>query len=407
LYIGAKKKKRFKPFAIDLEKEIERRLAEDQDKAAPPKMTLKSATLAAQWLKDNPPKVLDEDLGYLQDKILSLRTKLEAARQAEPKAKWCGYLPYLRLYEAIFCNEETMSAFHHRHDAMTRLQLDARNSAQRDPTPYEVIAQKFNDTAFNPVSEICPWHYHFEAQHDLSWETVNVSPITSQQVRERLTDVCGKLTRMNKNFCQSGRGEFDRVETPADEGVEHQSSTEANFQGENPSHVLYFWFIAKKHNLLGSACGNLVSGTGASSQHVASVYHRPKSSRLSTGTDADTENWAQLATMVNQTNNLICINGLRHQIESAERSRDEKRKSVMEYRLMSIPPREKEALKDRDDIVQQLKSEITKIEAKLADLNEQLEDAVKEQKSLAGRKRTRPPEFVNLNVSDSTSDESM
>ena len=52
--------------------------------------------------------------------------------------------------------------FLRRADARTRLELDARNSPDvRPPTVFELLADKWNDSAFNPVAAVSDCHEDF------------------------------------------------------------------------------------------------------------------------------------------------------------------------------------------------------------------------------------------------------
>eukprot|EP00978_Attheya_sp_CCMP212_P046550 scaffold398330_cov24-Attheya_sp.AAC.1 len=49
--------------------------------------------------------------------------------------------------------------------------LDARNSSSRPPTFYEIVAEKFNDSAFNPTTEALPnLHEYFANPIELKFE---------------------------------------------------------------------------------------------------------------------------------------------------------------------------------------------------------------------------------------------
>jgi hypothetical protein len=55
-------------------------------------------------------------------------------------------------------------AYLHRGDAMSRTQLDARNSEVRESTVYEMISDKWNDEAFNPTVPVSSVHEDFKRE---------------------------------------------------------------------------------------------------------------------------------------------------------------------------------------------------------------------------------------------------
>ncbi len=85
------------------------------------------------------------------------------ARQAG--GQWRGPVPYLRL---ILCLTEDAikAAFLRRADARSCLEADARNSTVRPPTAFELIANKWNDKDYNPVTAVSDCHEDFAAPID-------------------------------------------------------------------------------------------------------------------------------------------------------------------------------------------------------------------------------------------------
>ena len=135
-----------------------------------------------EWLNANPVKDLDcKD--FLIWETLRVTCILEAAIQekdTEASASclgvWSGPKPYLRLVHCII-DDSIRSHYLHRDAVMTRSQLDSRNSEYCEPTPYERIANKWNDRSFNPMTFVSAWlsseffvsYQHWAWQCEAAW----------------------------------------------------------------------------------------------------------------------------------------------------------------------------------------------------------------------------------------------
>jgi hypothetical protein len=71
-------------------------------------------------------------------------------------------------------DERIRTAFLHRRDALSRTQLNARNSADvQQSTVYEMLVEKLNDPTFNPILPSSVVHEDYQQSTDCSYETVN------------------------------------------------------------------------------------------------------------------------------------------------------------------------------------------------------------------------------------------
>ena len=204
---------------------------------------------------------------------------------------WTGPLPYLRLLHSITDSEETRLAFLKRSQSKTREELDAANSPNRPPTPYELIAAKWNDPDFNPVTRVSSCHVDFNTSIDLSHETVaSLVPADAIGVQNRLSSIRVALLRIIERWEQSGQGNggrnededgepaslFGRLEGRSQEALDNRE----NFLGGNPSWYLYFWETTDMFQLLDSTLNRFsdsVGATSASDVNSVSRARRPNS----------------------------------------------------------------------------------------------------------------------------------
>jgi hypothetical protein len=208
---------------------------------------------------------------------------------------WTGPVPYLRLLHSIIDNNDTRLAFLKRCDTKTREELDAANSPNRPKSAYEIIASKWNDPDFNPVTVVSTCHVDFATSIDLSHSTVaSLVPADAIGVQNRLSSIRVSLLRIIERWEQSGQGDGGRNED--EEGEVNSSSwgrlegrsqealdNRENFLGGNASWYLYFWEMTDKYQLLDSTLQRLsesVGAPGAGDLSVVSRARRPTEVRI-------------------------------------------------------------------------------------------------------------------------------
>jgi uncharacterized small protein (DUF1192 family) len=173
---------------------------------------------------------------------------------------------------------------------MSRTQLDARNSDERRPeTAYELIADRWNSPAFNPVTEISSCHWDFASAISCSYDKVkDIAPATPQKVKDKLTEMRTCLIRIIDMWERSGQGDggHDEEDEENEQGASDNRvydfgelknrSTKAldsrsSFLHNRPSYLLYLWEIFDKHDLLKTTVNRLSVDTGAVDGGVGSV----------------------------------------------------------------------------------------------------------------------------------------
>ena len=310
------KKKDVKPSRGEYAKEVLRRSEGLSDKSKIPKTAYWSATKCIEWLQSNPIHNND-DILFLKSEVSRLRRIImhaeqdreEASGQQQGTSSWRGPLPYLRLMLCLI-QDDVRSAYLRRLDVLTHQELDARNSESRQQTAFEIIADRWNDSSFNPTAPSSICHEDFEDPTDCSYGTViSYSPATPQKVQDHLTSMRTNLLRIITACESSGQGDggysYDDEDDNKPETSGEISAPSPSFgalSGRNaraldqrsaflrgkPSYLLYFWELMDQYQLLQSSLQIFNSESGASdASSVPSVIGKPSRRR---GRQQDNEN---------------------------------------------------------------------------------------------------------------------
>jgi hypothetical protein len=171
-------KKTWKLSMSDLKEEIARRVGSDE----PPRFKHWSVKKSTIWLIANP-ITQPADVEYIRRSVrefvlLAEEAAVEAlalapAARARYVASWRGNVPYIWLVLCLVEDELIRNAYLHCLDALSRTQLDARNSIdQRELDVHEMVADKWNDPNFNPILPTNDVHEDYHVPTDCSHEKV-------------------------------------------------------------------------------------------------------------------------------------------------------------------------------------------------------------------------------------------
>jgi hypothetical protein len=155
----------------------------------------------------------------------------------------------------------------------------------------------WNSSDFNPVAPPSECHFDFQSATDCSYELVkSLTPATPENVKDIFVSMRFHLLRIIARWEQSGQGEGGRdndADTEEEDAKEASSTistdndfhdrmigslsgrpacalqSRAAFLNGQPLHLLYFWEIADRHQLLQSSLQQLRSSTGASDASLA------------------------------------------------------------------------------------------------------------------------------------------
>ena len=121
----------------------------------------------------------------------------------------------LRFVEAMV-SDPVLDTYRFSQKALTRTELDARNSCTRDLTFFEKVSNQFNDTEFKPFSTSYPsLHPDFVDQILLEKEEY---VMTLLKVKEIIDNLRPLITKMIISYEESGHGCMSKHDDAADWG---------------------------------------------------------------------------------------------------------------------------------------------------------------------------------------------
>jgi hypothetical protein len=166
------------------------------------------------------------------------------------------------------------------HKAKDRAELDGRNSSKRPPDFFELAAELYNNQTFETIANRYP-SLHQDFTHFIISFGKDAPYVKPQKIREKWSDVRGKLVVMVKNYEKSGNGSGNRMETENDSGSISSfrltdDNDRQNFLGNNKPHLLYFWQLLEEYDLLDNTLAVIPPDISATSESVPeTVYTTP------------------------------------------------------------------------------------------------------------------------------------
>ena len=181
---------------------------------------------------------------------------------------WTSDIPFLHLYHTLV-EDGIRSAFGKAYNAITREELDGRNTALFQDF-YELAATQFNNGNWIPNSLVVPdLHEDFRSSKPLP---LNVAPITADQFKKKLNDNRYKMVKLISDWERSGAG-AGMVNDMIDEDDNSHRTTQQyeyefldgdnrkSFLRERLAHVLYLWHLAHKYGILRTVRQQLEGGS--------------------------------------------------------------------------------------------------------------------------------------------------
>jgi hypothetical protein len=277
-YLSMKFRKKLNPTQKNMAEEISRRAVVNRtDKPSCNYWTKEKMLL---WLKENP-VVETEDVMFLMEEenklfktVSKARTeKTDAAAGDKSRAgSWTTNEPYLRLYHSIF-HEEARDALMKMNDVMDRPVLDARNSSERPESFFEVVARIFNDEDILFYTDCLPeLHYTFTYSMTLAIEDMP-GLMDAEECKRRFADARAKLIKIIAKWELSGNGFGQRAITDDDFGHLGDEEMEAGDNRGNfldsmtKEHILYFWHLSDKNELLKNVLSVIAETSSADSEN--------------------------------------------------------------------------------------------------------------------------------------------
>lgn len=296
-----------KPTLDMLKEEVKRRhKAFGLPKPEPRPAAWRSSKIS-KWLDDHP---IDKepDLDFLRKTISTCRQssqRAQAYRQFERDAassNWIGKYPYLRLIHCIV-DDSIKESFIKRNDIQPgRMEVENRNSSNREKTVWEQIADLWNNPSFAPVTEggLTELHFDFIPSISIPHEKISsMNPATPQFVQNKITGMVTSLTRIISNWERSGQGDGGFHDDGALDSDHPLFGTFANrdaaalnsrcsFCEDHQTYLLYFWHILEQHQLLQTSlnalpCGVATTDGGESVPTVITLAGRTNQTSHSKG----------------------------------------------------------------------------------------------------------------------------
>jgi hypothetical protein len=299
-YLSMKFKKKVTPTQKHLVEEVKRRSKCSNSNI--PSCGYWSKDRLHKWLCDNPVSeavdvmyLMNEEKKLHDSVVKSKETKVATATEGGGRsASWTTNDPYLRLYHCIFA-EETRDALMRLNDVMTRAELDARNSAERPENFFEAVSRIFNDTNKIFVTDCVPdLHFHFAVPIVLDFDDMP-GPIDPEDCKKRFSDARAKLIKIISKWELSGNGFGQRSLEDDDFGHMGQEELEAGDNRANfldsmtKEHILYFWHLADKNELLKNVLNVIADTSSADSENYQTTSEGSSASSVAAATRKSNE----------------------------------------------------------------------------------------------------------------------
>ncbi|CAB9521596.1 unknown protein [Seminavis robusta] len=396
-FVSMKFHKKVVPTAKDLMEEIKRRCKLDSSKKAPSCRHWNKDKLVS-WLKENPMSdVIDRVFVQLEEeKLFNMLTK--AAEEKTETAKknqtgaWVTLEPYLRLIECFF-HDDNRELLMRTNKALTRDELDARNSDQRPVDYWEAVARIFNDDSYVFFSRMLPeLHPTFADVIDLSFDKVP-GTISAQEARRRFSDCRAKLVKIVSKWELSGNGFGQRTtEEPQfghmeEEQLEEGDNRSSFLDSGTREHILYLWHVADTEEVMKTILSVISVNCAADSESCQSTMGDDNASVNRRKREAEVRAVAEFRSSISDA-----LSNMSHAALLTELREAENRCVMYEERALTTElPRVKKLY---DETVRKLEKRITKIQ--------EMVDAIMEQNA----KRQRTEEVQDTEEEDSIAQES-
>ena len=217
---------------------------------------------AVEWLVNNP-VTADIDVSFLRRRLKSFIEEANAASTTSSNY-WVGSVPFLRLIHCLVDFENIKEAFLKSFESMSRQELDGRfNDNIRRESPWLLIADKWNDSDYNPTSTpYVTLHQDFQTAIDLSFDKVkNMGELTPDSAKARFFKMKNDLLVIKNAWELSGNGD-GCIARGADDTLDNANNMingniKANFLNGKNVDCLYLWEKADELQLLQSVCQQL------------------------------------------------------------------------------------------------------------------------------------------------------
>ena len=196
------------------------------------------------------------------------------------EGRWVRREAMLRLIHCVIDDDVIKRAFLHRFDSMERGQLENRNSDKREPSCWEMIADKWNDCEYNPTTMILTTEGQSEytEEIDLPYSSIaQLASATPEKCKSKMDEMMIALKRIIQQWEASGQGDGSNDDEDEGDRSEHELGiltnrsayalgSRAGFFKYKELYLLYLWDVAELHDLTRSCMqtlnANVAAGNG-------------------------------------------------------------------------------------------------------------------------------------------------
>ena len=190
----------------------------------------KGQDILAKWL-DTWPVQAKTCVKFLNDKANRVKQVLQSAIDenketllAKKHGAWNGSISYLRLVHCIIDHDLISHAYLNRNAPKTREELDALKSSTRAKSAWELIADKWNDLAYNLTTIVSNCHSDFQKTTDCEYPKVAaLLPANYLEVQNWLSGMRAHLLRIIDKWEASGQGDGGQINNPDDPSANWES----------------------------------------------------------------------------------------------------------------------------------------------------------------------------------------
>ena len=404
--------------AKDLRAEVTRRNVAIENVLTAPRPGKWTVAKATEWLVANP-IVAEAEVAFIRATIAHRISVAERAGSLQPSGignmpsgNWIGKYPHLYLIHCIIDFNDIKTAYQNRLNVPSgRMAVENRNQpAVLAVNVWHMVAAKWNDTSFQPVTSVKATHSDFARPISIPFDVVsNCQPATPEKVEEKWNAMNLALKRGIQNWERSGQGDGGHVneddnsesgDNYNEDDVDNEDDNvgtsfgslksrgrsaldlRRNFFDDKYTYLLYLWDVLDEHDLVNSTMQQLLGGIGSAngSTDVPSVIMKRKSddydslssSKKSKGCSDDATAFDKLSSSIDKHSNSLVAAARIAAMEQEKnriherifRLRDQKREMALR---MTTP-----AVIDNQVVVDAILHEIQGIEAEIAFHTEQI-----------------------------------
>lgn len=372
-----------------------------------------------EWLTKFPIQTQQKDLDFLRWKIVAYKEKLTDSLADErtnedsavtywERKGWQNLAFRCRFIDVITSDE--MKHYFIKKDSVecTRTEFDARGTEREKVSPWQRMADEFNDESKTYQSAALgeEWGHWYSESKDLSWNelaTHGCHPLTDgKEMKKKFAELNNMLGAVYKRFSMSGNGD-DMCGTQMESGtcavditmLPTQGGDRLDFLNSTHPAVLYLWYQLLAVGLWQTACTEFPTTFSAEDGDCPITLGGDDSSIGSMRSGATKKRDEMLAETVEQGKKLhdtlvdgfnmqrdqgeistleSCRASLSLQLAAAKSLRGDKKKEQNEMRIQKIREKNKNNKAEIQDIIDEIKADVDTCDEEIALFQKELDE---------------------------------